>query len=50
VRGTEIVAEEQEFISRRLAIDSSFREIGRLLKRDHTALFLPGWKFTGGRR
>jgi IS30 family transposase len=38
VRGTEIVAEEREFISRQLAIDSSFREIGRLLKRNHTVI------------
>ena len=38
MRGTEIVAEEREFISRQLAIDSSFREIGRLLKRDHTVI------------
>jgi IS30 family transposase len=38
VRGTEIVAEEREFIPRQLAIGSSFREIGRLLKRDHTVI------------
>ena len=38
MQGAEIVAEEREVISRQLAIGSSFREIGRLLKRNHTAV------------
>lgn len=38
MRGVEIVAEEREVISRELAIGSFFRSIGRLLKRDHTAM------------
>ena len=36
MQGAEIVAEEREVISRQIAIGSSFREIGRLLKRNHT--------------
>jgi transposase, IS30 family len=38
VRCVEIVAEERENISRELAVGSSFRSIGRLLKRDHTVV------------
>ncbi|MGA9690941.1 MAG: helix-turn-helix domain-containing protein, partial [Pseudonocardiaceae bacterium] len=38
MRGTEIVAEEREVISRELAAGRSFRSIGRLLKRDHTVV------------
>ena len=38
MRGTEIFAEEREIISRQLAIGSYFRQIGRLLKRDHTVV------------
>ncbi|MGH3670037.1 MAG: transposase, partial [Pseudonocardiaceae bacterium] len=38
VRGTEILAEEREIISRELAVGRSCRCIGRLLKRDHTVV------------
>ncbi|MGH3870066.1 MAG: transposase [Pseudonocardiaceae bacterium] len=38
VRGTEVVAEEREVISRELNAGSSYRCIGRLLKRDHTVI------------
>lgn len=38
MRGTELLFEEREFISRELAVGSSYRCIGRLLKRDHTVI------------
>ncbi len=38
MRGTEILAEEREIISRELAADRSFRSIGRLLGKDHTVV------------
>jgi IS30 family transposase len=38
VRGSEILAEEREVISRELAVGRSYRCIGRLLKRDHTVV------------
>ena len=38
MRGTEILAEEREVISRELAVGSSYRCIGRLLKRDHSVV------------
>lgn len=38
MRGAEVVAEEREIISRELAVGSSFRSIGRLLKRDHSVV------------
>jgi transposase, IS30 family len=38
VRGTEVVAEEREIISRELAVGSSFRHIARLLNRDHSVV------------
>ncbi|MGH3694550.1 MAG: helix-turn-helix domain-containing protein [Pseudonocardiaceae bacterium] len=33
----EVLTEERETISRELAVGRSYRYIGRLLKRDHTA-------------
>jgi transposase, IS30 family len=38
LRGTEILAEEREVISRELAGGRSYRSIGRLLNRDHTVV------------
>jgi transposase, IS30 family len=38
VRGVEVIAEEREIISRELAVGSSFRHIGWLLKRDHSVV------------
>jgi IS30 family transposase len=38
VRGTELVAEERESISRGIAAGDSFRAIGKLLNRDHSVV------------
>jgi len=38
VRGAELVVEERETISRRLAVGDSFRAIGKLLGRDHSVV------------
>ena len=38
MRGTELVAEERETISRRLAAGDSFRAIGKLLNRRHSVV------------
>jgi transposase, IS30 family len=38
VRGTELVAEERETISRRIAVGDSFRDIGKLLNRNHSVV------------
>ena len=38
MRGTELVAEERETISRRLAAGDSFRAIGKLLNRSHSVV------------
>jgi IS30 family transposase len=38
VRGTEILAEEREIISRELAANRSYRSIGQLLNRDHSVV------------
>ena len=38
MRGTEVVAEEREIISREIAAGNSFRQIGKLLNRDHSVV------------
>jgi IS30 family transposase len=38
VRGTELVAEERETISRRIVVGDSFRDIGKLLNRSHSVV------------
>jgi IS30 family transposase len=38
MRGVELCADDREVISRELALDHSFREIGRLLGRDHSVI------------
>lgn len=38
MRGSEVLAEEREIISRELAVGSSYRCIGRLLNRDHSVV------------
>jgi IS30 family transposase len=48
VRGTEILAEEREIISRELAANRSYRSIGQLLNRDHSVVSREVTR-TGGR-